>query len=202
MTKYGVYLSADVRTGGFILRHPVEASRIGKADIGADKTDYTNTAIRFSTNELGLKENEKLEGSQINAFRHTLWQASITEGLGFDIALEVGFAHEENPYLIDGIDDFRNIRFSSLEVADSAIDLLNNRIGREVGGSMNTDCIKDIAIAVLDYYHTHGLWVVREQSNIKFLIFQEKLSDEQYTKARARLDVLDAYGFAPDKVPW
>jgi len=35
--------------------------------------------------------------SEIGAFRHALWQATITSYYGHDIATEVGNAHEDNP---------------------------------------------------------------------------------------------------------
>lgn len=197
----GHIASSEVRTAIFVLWHPVAANQIGFVDPGKGKTDITNDAVRFSTNDLGLNENSSNEGSQINAFRHALWQATITKTLidGEKLATEIGYAHEENPNAIDGIQDFSGIRFSTLSEADESIDLLNNVIGREIGNNVNSLMMNDIAKATLNYYYEKGLWVAKEQSDGTYEIVQEKLSDEQYQAAYDRLNGLDFNGFTKEQ---
>ncbi len=117
--------SSKERTIEFATAHPVIALEIGAYKIGA--TNITTNSIRFATNELGLNENEEKEGSQVNAFRHVLWQATITKRYGIDIARKVGFAHEENPNALGNKyspEDLKNIKFSSSIVADQTCDLI------------------------------------------------------------------------------
>ena len=134
----------------------------------------------------------------MNAFRHTLWQATITQQFSVQIAQKIGDAHEKNPYALDGIEDFSRVRYTNLSLADEAVDLLNNRIGRQIGQDANSSCMKDIAIATLNYYHENGLWVAVKQDNGHYAIIQEKLSVDQYKTALDRLNVLDSNGYAPE----
>ena len=191
--------STEARTAWFIIRHPIAAAKIGEVVPNEGNTNISTNSARFSTNDLGLEENDDHEGSQVNAFRHTLWQATITKQFGTNIALTIGNAHEEHPYdALRGIEDFNKVRYTTLSLADEAVDLLNNKIGREIGSNVNSSDMKNIALEVLDYYHEEGLWVVEEQSDGNYAIVQEKLSDEQYKEAYDRLIILDSNGFAPE----
>ncbi|WP_443147099.1 DUF6973 domain-containing protein [Paenibacillus sp. HWE-109] len=181
----------------FAIRRPYAALKIGVANPGKGKTDITNVSIRFSTNDLGFQENDAREGSQVNAFRHALWQTMITKELGRTIAVEAGFVHEEDGFAISGKTDFSNATFTTLSKADESIDLLNNKIGRYLGEKANSSR-KEMSISVLDYYHNTGLWVVQQQSDGTYKIIQEKLSDEQYVTAKARLEQLDDDGFCEE----
>lgn len=187
--------SSDIRTIAFVLNHPIAAGRIGEVVKG--KTNISTNSQRFASNGLGLSENDFGEGSQVNAFRHVLWQATITQNFSFEIASEIGYAHEENPNAILGIKDFDNVRFTNLNLADEAIDLLNNIIGREIGLNVNNSNMRDIAFATLNYYHTNGLWIAVQQANGYYSIKQEILSDNQYRNASQQLIKLDSNGFAP-----
>lgn len=197
------YLSAKVRTILWAIGHPVAANQIGEAEPGKGKTNYTNVAIRFSTNDLGLTENAFHEGSQVNAYRHALWQAMITKSVpgGEETAKAVGYCHEENPNAIDGLSS-QNLSkkvFKTLSQADESIDLANNKIGRCIGNNISSYSNNDIAVATLKYYYNKGLWVAIKQSNGTYKISQRKLSDSQYKTALNRLKKLDNWGFAEDQ---
>jgi hypothetical protein len=185
----------ELRTARFALQHPIIAYKVGQVISG--KTNISTNASRFSTNNLGLVENKWYEGSQVNAFRHALWQATITKSFGANIAFEIGNAHEKNPNLVKGVNDFSNISFTTISIADEACDLLNNDIGRKIGSRVNSSSMNDIAISVINYYHDYGLWVAVENQNGYYSIKQEKLSDEQYKHAYGRLLMLDKNGYAP-----
>ncbi|NPV90056.1 MAG: hypothetical protein HPY50_04680 [Firmicutes bacterium] len=194
-----ITLPSKIRTAGFILRHPVAANRIGYADPKKGKTDITNNAIRFSTNNLGFNENKDFEGSQVNAFRHVLWQAAITKELGPQTALEAGYAHEDNPDA-----DLNKRFFSTRHEADQAVDLLNNVIGRQIGKNIQSNDMRDIARATLKYYAEHGLYVAKERidGGTGYVIAREYLSYPQYKAAFDRLGQLDSNGYAQeDKKP-
>jgi hypothetical protein len=184
------------REAGFVLRHPIAYQRIGRPILKKAVTNISTNAIRFSTNNLGLKENRAREGSQVNAFRHTLWQAQISSEFGVKIASELGNAHEENPFAVQGFQDYENKPFHTLKDADETVDLLNNRIGRKLGAAHPNATMKENALRVLDYYRDHGLWVAEKQSNGTYKIKQQKLSQAQYQVAAKRLAQLDKNGFA------
>ena len=90
--------SINSRYVGFGLRHPIAAMRIGFGVTKGD-SDISTNATRFATRGevlYGSKRGQTDEGSENGAFRHTLWQSTITSEFGSKIAKEAGNAHEEN----------------------------------------------------------------------------------------------------------
>ena len=79
------------------------------------------------TNENKTNGQEKM-GSQVNAFRHSLWQAPITQKFGEEVAREVGATHEDNSSA-----NLSQRTFKTMADADQTIDLLNNQIGKQIG---------------------------------------------------------------------
>ncbi len=79
----------------FALNHPIAAWRIGMKKSDAD--NLTSNAVRFSQ-ALGLDDtvNRDGRGTQVNAVRHTLWQASITSTFSSKLAKLAGDAYEKN----------------------------------------------------------------------------------------------------------
>jgi RHS repeat-associated protein len=67
----------------FVAKHPFIGHAIGSVQHGS--TNLSTNATRFSTG-LGLRENRSHEGSEVNAVRHTIWQASIASKYGAGIA--------------------------------------------------------------------------------------------------------------------
>lgn len=169
------HLSAKVRTYLFGVRHPIIAGAIGKVKTGVKSTNISAVAVRFATNDLGLSENAPHEGSQVNAYRHALWQAMITARFGKSIAKEVGDAHEEDPDV-----DLSITKFDYLTDADQSIDLLNNQAGRAIGKYFDKNTSrKSIALATIDYYYETGLYVAHSDfvdGEVIYRIVLEKLS--------------------------
>ena len=188
--------SAKERTIEFGLSHPIIALNIGQFKSGS--TNITTNAVRFATNDLGLNEKSSKEGSQVNAFRHVLWQATITKRYGIDIAREVGFAHEENPDALGdrySIEHFKDVEFANSLKADEACDLLNNVQGRIVGITTPEKEMNKIALDVIDKYYTDGFWVSKHIGNGKYKITREKLTEKEYKKIKKNLECLNKNGF-------
>lgn len=122
------------RERAFGEHHPLIAREVGWVitglPLGMHSTNISTNAVRFSAG-FGLNENSAHEGSQVNAERHTLWQATITAKYGSDIATQIGNAHEDNPNVDLSVRSFSGK--GALEQADQTIDLLNNQIGRSIG---------------------------------------------------------------------
>lgn len=191
----GYYAAGQTtREIGFALRHPIIAAEIGAVSSGS--TNISTNAARFATNDLGLQENASREGTEVNAFRHTLWQSQIATNYGDQIAHEVGNAHEADPFAINGAN--RNTTtFATRALADQSCDLRNNEIGRSLGDSSDPRQMNALALRVLDYFHSTGLWVAERQGNGTWQITQRRLPDDRYQVARARLLQLNANGFDP-----
>jgi RHS repeat-associated protein len=203
-SDYKAGKSADTREELFVIQHPIAAIQIGSVEKGSN--NISTIAARFSNNYLGFTDDP--EGSQENAFRHTLWQSKITNQFDTSIALAAGNAHEEHPDALDGITNFNKVLYTNLSLADETCDLLNNQIGRQIGQEYDSfyavgdlvelTSMKTLALATLDYYHENGLWIVVEQSDGLYAITQEKLSDGQYKTVYDRMITFDDYGRSPN----
>ncbi len=192
--------SSKLRTVKFALLHPIIALEIGQFKSGA--TNITTNSVRFATNDLGLKENSSKEGSQVNAFRHVLWQATITKRYGADIAREVGFAHEENPNALGerySMKHFENTEFAKSADADQTCDLLNNIQGRTIGVTTKSNEMNKIALDVIDKYYIDGFWTSEPTKNGTYKITKKKLSKKQYETAKKRLKLLDRDGYTKEQ---
>jgi hypothetical protein len=187
---------SKLRELGFFSRHPNIALNVGKVE--KDSLNISTVSARFGAS-VGLEENATHEGSQVNAFRHTMWQAMITNKYGANIAAEIGNAHENNPYALSKLSGDGPYTFSTLSEADQTIDLLNNRLGRSIGAGTSFNGDRDIALAVLEKYKTDGLWVATKQESDIYQVSQTKLSSEQYKAARDSILSRNNYGFTSDQ---
>jgi RHS repeat-associated protein len=178
----------------FTVSHPLIALKIG--DYSKGSTNISTNAVRFST-RIGLQENAAHEGSQVNAFRHTLWQATIADKFGGDIAKQVGDAHEENPSV-----NLNNRTFSgkdALSQADQTIDLLNNQIGRGIADDNPKASMQELAVKTLDVYHGDGLYTATINQDGSVSITRTKISDEQYNKSLETINKLNNNGYTQQK---
>jgi RHS repeat-associated protein len=183
------------RTIAFGLEHPIAALEIGMPVIGRE--NISSRSVRFST-RLGLVENETNEASQVNAFRHTLWQATIANELGWGIAKEIGDAHENDPFAHEGFNPERDL-FKNLSQADQTADLLNNEIGRAIGSNLKSHNMQELSITILEYYHDWGLWKAeaingQNEASKSYRLVKEKLGENQYYEAKSILKTLHPNG--------
>lgn len=187
--------SVNSRMIGFLKRHPIAATSIGLPERGS--TNISNNAVRFST-RIGLLENSDKEGSQVNAFRHALWQATITNEFGQSIAKQIGNAHEKNPFAVSNSKP--KTSFNTLAEADETIDLMNNVIGRDIGAKITKTDMNIIALKTLDYFYQHGLWTATPTTDskgkvIKYTISKNRLNYNQYNEAKRIIQRLNKNGF-------
>lgn len=193
----GYYAAGSMtRYVGFALRHPIAASEIGEVKTG--RLNISTISARFAAS-IDLKENETHEGSQVNAFRHVLWQATLAAKFDNSVAAQAGNAHEDNPFALRGVEDPTSQVFSSLSSADESIDLLNNRIGREIGSNNSGLDQKQLAQKTLDYFRDNGLWLAVSQSNGTYKISQEKLTTDEYAKSNENLSSRNQFGYTSEQ---
>jgi RHS repeat-associated protein len=185
------------REGGFFLRHHGIGKRIGSVE--HNSTNISTNSARFAINT-ELRENFAAAGSHINAYRHVLWQATITNRFESKTAMEVGNAHEEVPNL-----DLTQRNFLSVEGADQTIDLLNNQIGRQIGINNPNASMKELAIQVLDEFKENGLYtIVRQKDGTykkdgKYEIDKTRLTDEEYNRALHIISRTNDNGYTPEQ---
>jgi RHS repeat-associated protein len=194
------------RTTKFAIRHPLIAGAIGYSSSGA--TNISTNAVRFATRGGSEKSQKSVleepkemgnEGSEVNAFRHVLWQATITSEFGTGIANQIGNAHEENPNAIDGkpFNALYNTTFKTLAEADESIDLANNVTGRAIGKANDGLGMRDMALKVLDGFKEGGFWTATKQEDGTFKMTNTKITDEQYKALKAVLQTLNNDGYTP-----
>lgn len=176
----------------FAVHHPYAAYTIGPKKDDAD--NITSTAVRFST-RIGLDDaaNPDGRGTQVNAVRHTLWQASIAARFNADIAKAAGDAYERNntPPQAD------QTEFDILYQSDESIDLRNNAIGRSIGQAHPGASIKELTRLILDRYHQEGLWQafrVERAAGQRYQIRLTRLSDQDYQQAIEKLSARNEQG--------
>jgi RHS repeat-associated protein len=171
----------------FAIQHPIATYSIGTSD---GSNNISSTSARFAARS-GL-DNSKGEGSEVNAARHAIWQASITSIFGQDIAQQAGNAHEDNPNVDLSIKTFTGE--NALHQADQSIDLLNNQIGQEIGKNSIGSTVKEIANKVLDIYNKEGLFTATQNKDGSITISRTKISDEQLQTAKDNLNNLENTG--------
>ena len=181
--------SSNTRMVGFALRHPIAAGSIGSVSHGS--TNISTNSARFAINT-GLPENRAMEGSHINAFRHTLWQASITNEFGAGVAKEAGNTHEVNPTA-----NLSQTSFKTLAGADETVDLLNNQIGRDIGKNNPDASMQQLAVETLNYFNDNGLYTANKQKDGSYSISQTKLTSEQYSSALKTISTTNQNGYTP-----
>jgi hypothetical protein len=178
------------------------AGAIGTYEKGS--TNISTNAVRFATlgptGTPGSTLNStapggSTEGSQVNAFRHAIWQATIASRFGQDAAKGAGDAHEENPKA-----DLSQRTFTNLADADQAVDLNNNVIGRAIAAQNPNASPKELAEKTLETYHKDGLFqITAKNPDGSFKIERVKLSEAQYNQMKSLIGGVNDNGFTPKK---
>ena len=172
-----------VRMAGYTMQHPLNALIVGPY-IDGWSYNISSIAGNFEINLMraaGLSYLE--EGDEGNAYRHTLWQAMITNILGEESATRIGNAHEYNSsYDVGKTSGLTESEF------DTAIDLRNNEIGRCIGAKNKGASNKKLALLVLKEFRKNGLWVGTKQADGTYSIQKKRITQEQYDSALKELN--------------
>jgi hypothetical protein len=128
-------------------------------------------------------------GDEVGAFRHALWQASITNKYGPAIAAEVGNAHEANPETV--LSGQR--QFNQAQQADQIVDLLNNQEGRNIGSTIGLTG-KQLAEKTLDFYKNQGLWTATQNEQGSWVVQKSVIADDKYQQMLEAINKKDDYG--------
>ncbi|RZK38188.1 MAG: hypothetical protein EOO90_23120 [Pedobacter sp.] len=183
----------DAATAGFAIRHPVVANAVGAVERGG--TNISSVAGRIARH---VSENDNMstaDGGERNAFRHVLWQATITNQYGSHIAEKLGNAHEGIKLAESGRVDFNMPLVQDLAVADEVVDFLNNQLGRSIGANLPEGASQiDIARETLKFQRSHGFWTTGTDQDGNMTISRNKISQDQYKAAVERLGALDQNG--------
>lgn len=174
----------------FVTHHPIAAAAIGKNQPLSN--NITSSAIRLST-RVGLDNlaNGDGRGTEVNALRHSLWQATITARFGSDIAEQAGNAYEHNAIRQN------TFLYPDRYSADEAVDLRNNAIGRNIGATHRNHNMQQLAQLLLQTYYQQGLWTaqaIQKDNKTMWRISQTRINNNQYENAINKLSKLNEYG--------
>lgn len=161
--------------------------------VGKKYRNISSTSQRFA-DKLPLNSDKTDPASKRGAFRHSLWQASITSKYGSKTAEEIGNIHEKDINV-----DLSKRVFKSAEDADVVVDLLNNKIGREIGFHNRTKNIKYLAQQILIYYYNNGLYSAEKNNNGFWYVDKRKIDRNTYNKIMNIFSLADDYGFLPNE---
>ncbi|MDC9616238.1 hypothetical protein PSI19_20755 [Xenorhabdus khoisanae] len=201
----------------FVLSHPIAAKAIGEFKRG--EKNITTNAIRFSTQGRGdyilapkFRAIFEARGSEVNAFRHAVWISTIAAQYGEEIAQHIGNAHEglwgKMPEKFYKNIDLNKRTFDDMEQADSAVDILNNQIARELGEKSGSKSMKKLSLGALDQFYHHGLYVFTnyefdlensDNNDVAYSIEigKRKITNKQYNYMRNLFNQLDDNGMLP-----
>ncbi len=186
--------SINARYIGFGVRNPLISLRIGFG-VTPGATDISTNSTRFATRGEVLYGSKRIEddrGSEKGAFRHCLWQATITSEYNKGIAAQAGNAHEEYPFTDLSIRSYINIY-----EADQTVDLLNNFIGRNIGEDNKNARMDELAILVLDEFKNKGLYTASKNIEGNWIVSKTKLSTEKYNQLKEIYKGLNENGRTP-----
>ena len=175
------------------MRHPRTARDIGRVDgsnnISSVASRFSNRGATPESTTSVLSNDPEGRASEVNAFRHVLWQSAITAKHGENIAEEAGDAHEDNPNA-----DLSIRNFDNLVEADQTVDLLNNQIGREIGANNPNAPTDELAKLTLEEYRTNGFYTATENADGTYTISKTTITQQQYEQLSTRFENLDENG--------
>ena len=171
----------ESRTVGYAMKYPINAYKVGSYK--RNRSNISSTATNFAVNISNVLGFQKESGTPNNAIRHTLWQSIITRELGSEHAERIGNAHEDNPQIDTSIRVINGPATKEKgEIADTIVDLLNNKIGREIGENNKGATNNELAIKVLEVFLNDGLWTYKIDSSGNYIIMQTKITQDEYEK--------------------
>lgn len=187
----------DRMTFGTSACFPSEAIKTGK--FSWDKSNITSivgrTAYYAADDGMNLTTGR---GSERNALRHTMWSAKLTQEFGNDIAYSLTNAHEGIGLAHSSEIDFSQPFEGSVDLADHIVDLLNNEIGRDIGESLESGSLQDLASAVLDVFKADGLWVSEIGKDGSISISRQRISKDQYNRSLDIISNLSETGYSDE----
>jgi hypothetical protein len=182
LVRIAVFDATFDHTQGYI----ADAARRNSARTSDFKENFRNYILQ--ENVFKGKDPRNWKGSEVNALKHTVWQASLTTKYSTGTAKWYGDAHEQK--------DEGDTVESKL---DREIDKRNNKIGRMIGRALPKGIdVKTVLNDTLDYFHEVGLWVFKKDAEGKVIgIEQKPLEESRYQEMKRLFSRLDKNGYLP-----
>jgi len=101
-------------------------------------------------------------GGQVDAFRHCLWMALLSQHLSAKTVEKLGYAHESGNRI-----DFEKHSFEDGSLADSAacvMDMRNNKVGISIGKKYQTASKEELVGIIKEAIREGKLWIVKKNT--------------------------------------
>lgn len=108
-----------------------------------------------------------ISGGQVDAFRHCYWMARLTQEMRWRKAYKLGKAHEQGNKR-----DYKKHRLEEGNLPDAKtceMDLLNNKIGINIGKANQTTSQEDLTLLIKQHIIDGKLWKIKKDSQGRFL---------------------------------
>ncbi len=143
----------------WILTHPLRAYPVWKISI-----QVREIANRHITDP---ELDGDYAGGQVDALRHILWMALITQRYGARFARKLGLTHEKSNKL-----DFKKRKLEEYQLPDAAsmmMDLYNNEIGIDLGSHLPKLPVEELVGEVKKLVLNGKAWVIKKDKDGNFL---------------------------------
>lgn len=143
----------------WVLRHPFITPKTLK---------ISNIAGKIATETISDPEMDgQFSGGQVDAFRHTLWMAMLSQKINPQKAYNLGVAHEKGNKI-----DFKKKKLEEGRLPDSVsceMDLKNNNIGLEIGKEFKNATVEELEVIVKQAVITGRCFKIKKDKNQNFL---------------------------------
>ncbi len=158
----------------WVIFHPFIAKKVYKISIKAKQiSDSLANDIRFDGDK---------NGGQIDAFRHALWMAMLSQKYNWRKIYKLGIAHEKGNYY-----QYKKQKTEDGTLPDkisSDMDLLNNDAGRQIGLDNKSANTKQLIEIVKQEVLSGNLWIIKKNKNGDFLDENNKIINPKSLKGK------------------
>lgn len=140
----------------WVLWHPFKAKK-------ALKVSQRTLQLTDSIGELGIIGKDR-SGGQLDAFKHTLWMAKLSQDIGKKASLKLGKAHEKGNYK-----SYKKGRHEDGNLPDkisSDMDLFNNRVGVQMGQDHSKATDSELIEIIFKHIAEGELRIVKKQGAV------------------------------------
>ena len=143
----------------WVVFHPFIAKKVYKISLDAK---HIADSLASDTNFDGDKN-----GGQIDAFRHTLWMAMLSQKYNWRKIYKLGLAHEKGNYY-----QYKQHKTEDGTLPDkisSDMDLINNDAGRQIGLDNKNINLDSLTVIIKQELTAGNLWIIKKNKKGEFL---------------------------------
>ncbi len=121
-------------------------------------------------------------GGQVDALRHALWMAMLSQKYYWRKVYKLGIAHEKGNYY-----QYKKHKTEDGTLPDkisSDMDLLNNDAGRQIGLDNRKASVDSLIVIIKQEIKSGNLWIIKKNKNGEFLDQYDKIISKEILKGK------------------